>query len=65
MGEAWWTILNIIYERGMEGVKHDGLYSIAEIDEALLARKQTYNHGQIAATFKIKVFGMILRKEQG
>ena len=49
----------------MEGVKHGGLYSIAEIDEALLARKPTYNHGQIAATFKIWVFGMILRKEQG
>ena len=47
--------------------KRDGRFEtwwieLAEIDEALLGRKPTYGHGQIAAVFKMWVFGLIVRK---
>lgn len=55
------ALLHELYGKGIIDEKIGGFGKIVEVDEALLGRKPTYGHGNIAKVFKIWVLGITVR----
>ena len=65
MKKNLFALLYELYVIGREGQKMGGNGYIVEVDEALLGRKPTYGHGNIAKLFKIWVLGVVVRSLKG